>query len=79
MSARCGSDRFFHLEGVWDAVDANRERGKGGLEDDGGDVVNGWRGGGGEGEQGRFMRSCLSSRMSLRRGGRVSGRGRQRI
>lgn len=68
MPGRRGSVRFFHFEGVWDAVDANLEMGKEGLDEDGADVVNGWRGGGGGGEQGRFTRSCLSSRMSLRSG-----------
>ena len=64
-SALRGSERFFHLDGVWDAVDANLDTGKGGLEDEGAEVVNGWRGGGGGGLYGRFTRSCLSSRTSL--------------
>ena len=51
MSARLGSDRFFHLDGVCDAAEANRETGNWGLDDeaDGAEVVNGSRdvGGGG--------------------------------
>ncbi len=63
MSA--GSERFFHLDGVRDAVVANLEMGNGGLEDEGAEVVNGWRGGGGGGVYGRVTRSCFSSRTSL--------------
>ena len=49
MSARLGSDRFFHLDGVCDAAEANRDTGNWGLDDDGAEVVNGSRdvGGGG--------------------------------
>ena len=46
MSERWGSDRFFHLDGVWEGPEAKRETGKGGLDEEEGEeesdeVVNG--------------------------------------